>query len=73
MLQRQFNIKESYIKKVLLTLESLGQCAGSQVPALSSEQPWHVTETLTAREAPLVKRGRVLVGGLVCLYAMSTG
>lgn len=37
MLQMQFNTEESHIKKASLTLESLGQCAWTQIPALSSE------------------------------------
>lgn len=56
-----------------LTLEGLGQCAWTQVPAVSSEQPLHVLGTLTEQETPSVKRGRVSVGGLVCLYATGTG
>lgn len=70
---REFNTEESHIKRVLLTLEILGQCAWTQVPALSSEQPSHLIGTLTGQEAPLVNRGRVSVGGLVCLCARSTG
>lgn len=70
-LQRQFNTEESHIKT--LTLDGLGQCAWTQVPALSSEQPLHVIGTLTGQETPSVKRGRVSVGGLVCLYATGTG
>lgn len=72
MLQMQLNTEESHIKKVPLTLESLGHCAWTQIPALSPEQPLHLMGTLTGPESLLVKCGMVLMGGLGCLHATST-